>query len=463
MKITFSIRNSILSKRAAAALTFAAALLAAPTARAQLAFSGSQKPVITVTPESSTGLKAVYVVDNTPGVTASYTAASASSQVTWKRFSNLGGGYAEDVPFTCSGATTSVTLTADDMGYIVEEGGRQTCFWIVNYANHTCSLQALAVNPEADCSTTTLDLTGDAARISYYSVSGVQKQLSRDLTLEYNSMEYNADARSWSPNTVTENIEAVTGSIHCAAPLRDTEFTLSGDRFQRQWGQEQHVSTTTFATNAISAETWADQEVREADNEQGGSEDASTLGGSAPAVITFGAAVTDAVVFREWQFSADDRFDIIDLRINEDETTRTFEEYGTTYVRFVGGNADGSCEYISPTYQVYIGESRLECPNAFSPNDDGVNDQWKVSYKSLISFECHIYNRWGLEMCSFKDPSQGWDGRYNGKKVPSGVYYYVIQAKGSDGRNYKKAGDINIINYTLTPGSSGSGDITPAE
>ena len=48
-------------------------------------------------------------------------------------------------------------------------------------------------------------------------------------------------------------------------------------------------------------------------------------------------------------------------------------------------------------------------------------------------------------MTSFKDPSMGWDGKYKGKYVPAGVYYYVINAVGSDGRKYKLSGDINII------------------
>ena len=33
-------------------------------------------------------------------------------------------------------------------------------------------------------------------------------------------------------------------------------------------------------------------------------------------------------------------------------------------------------------------------------------------------------------MCSFNNPADGWDGKYKGKVVPSGVYYYVIKAKG---------------------------------
>jgi hypothetical protein len=51
-------------------------------------------------------------------------------------------------------------------------------------------------------------------------------------------------------------------------------------------------------------------------------------------------------------------------------------------------------------------------------------------------------------MAHLTDPSQGWDGTYNGKLVPAGVYYYVIKASGTDGQTYKLSGDINILKYS---------------
>ena len=119
------------------------------------------------------------------------------------------------------------------------------------------------------------------------------------------------------------------------------------------------------------------------------------------------------------------------------------------YVRFICNNSAGTCEYAGPTYEIFIGEAKLDIPNAFSPEGSpGVNDEWKVSYRSLVEYECHIFNRWGKELFSSREPSEGWDGRYGGKYVPSGVYFYVIKAKGADGVEYNRSGDINIIKYS---------------
>ena len=147
--------------------------------------------------------------------------------------------------------------------------------------------------------------------------------------------------------------------------------------------------------------------------------------------------------------ATDEEMEDVVFRTSDLNFDYTFTDMGTYYLRFQAADASGKCETFSDIYTVFIGESYLRCPNAFSPGaTEGVNDLWKVTYKSSTSFDCYIFNRWGEKMTEFHDPSQGWDGRYGGKLVPAGVYYYVIKAKGSDGRNYNLSGDINILNYT---------------
>jgi len=418
---------------------------------ADLTFEGtdSHRQPIAVEVAASTGLEKVYVVSFDGNATAVFTPGNPSeaSSVRWQCFSNLGGGFAQDMMSSVSDGKSKVALARDDMGYIVSCGGRSYCFWVVNYRNHECELQALDVLPDSECDRTALGFHGSAERIQFFSVNGVGKTLSRELHLTYNTLEYNEESLSYVPVTADEVFESASSTIRTAAPLCDTDFTLSGDRFLVAWGEGKQVVSPSFATNAIGVVTSANPAGRDIDNEQ--TDNTSALGGSGPVEVTFVAATSDAVVFREWQFARDREFDIIDLRIQENEVTHTFSDYGTTYVRFVAGNNDNSCDYVGEIYEVYVGESKLDCPNAFSPGaSEGVNDEWKVSYKSIIDFDCHIFNRWGLEMAHLTHPSQGWDGRYKGKLVPSGVYYYVISAKGTDGQEYKLSGDINILNYS---------------
>lgn len=435
-----------------------ALMLPGIAAEAQVSFTGNAAAPVIDNPESSTGLSAVYVLSNTAGVTINYTAASASSTVKWMRFSNLGGGYAQDIPSTRVGNVSSVALTSDDMGYIVDEGDRRTCFWVVNYANHPCRLNSIAIAPEQDCLTAALTVDGTADRITYYTVNGVGRTLSRGLHLEYNTLTFNEETNTYDPSTASEEIEYLSSEIHVPAPLCSTEFLLTGDRFQQTWGGGKTVQTSTYQPRAVEAHTSATQTGRQVDNEQKDTSDGSsglTLGGSAPVEILFEATATDGAIYHEWQFALDTAFDVIDMRVNDFVAQRVFTQYGTTYVRFVCGDDSGECTWTSETYVVNVGESRLECPNAFSPgSSEGSNDEWKVSYKSIVSFDCHIFNRWGVEVAHLTDPSQGWDGRYNGKLVKSGVFFYVIKAEGADGKSYNLSGDINILHLNTETGAS---------
>lgn len=426
------------------------------TARsADLMFSGNDSAPLAETPSSSSGLDRLYVLEDTRGVTASYTSSSTTNNVAWLRFSSLGGAYAEPVTVDRNGATTSLTLGSDDMGYIIEDGNERHYFWITNYANHAFDISGLTVSDDSDCQNVVLTPTGNGGAIYYYSINGAQRELSRGLTVSYNTLEYDEGSESFNQVQTEVSFDALTERMRVEAPLCDTEFILSGDRFLSYWGDGQSVSTGWFETRNISVKATAVQSERDNANET--KDDTTGLGGSAPVEITFKAAVTDAVRFTEWQFSTDQEFETLDLRISQTEFTYTFEDYGTTYVRFMASNDTGDCDSYSDVYEVSIGESKLLCPNAFSPGaSEGVNDEWKVSYKSIIEFECHIFNRWGVKIATLRDPSEGWDGHYKGKLVPSGVYYYVIKARGSDGKKYELSGDINIINYK----QSGTSNVT---
>ena len=240
-------------------------------------------------------------------------------------------------------------------------------------------------------------------------------------------------------------------------------FKITGDKFLKAWNWEESVETVTVTPVSVDARTFAisqNMDAGEGDNKpesgsnQIGSGDTDGLGGSAPCEILFEAYVTDGVIHHEWQLTRDATFEEIDYRFTQQDLDYTFLEEGSHYLRYIGSNADGSCEYVSDTYEVTIGESDLKIPNAFSPNGDGVNDEWKVAYRSLLNFQCSIFDRQGHQVCHLTSPEQGWDGKVGGKIVDSGVFFYVIEATGTDGKKYKKSGDINIVKFVGNKGTS---------
>lgn len=425
-------------------------LLVSQASIAAIKVTGNPHQALSETPDRSTGLDEIIVVWDTSTATATYRASSPSSRPVWYRYGNLGGGYAEPIGnVSYNGAESSISLGADDAGYIVEDGSNRYYFWVVNYSRHYMELADAVPGPEQDCDRASIIVSGKADKIMYYTINGRGLELDRDIKVNYNTLEFDGDSFSYRQVATTTSVADITGTLRVPSPLCDTRFEISGDRFLRAWGLEESVTSPTLTAKAVRCETTAVQETRESSNEKkadGGGD--GSLGGSAPCDITFTAAATDAAIFTEWQFSTTSEFDDITMRVNQLEARQVFREEGTTYVRFMCANSAGDCESYGPTYTINIGASILECPNAFSPGaSEGVNDEWKVSYKSIIDFDCHIFNRWGTELCSFTDPSLGWDGKYNGKVVPAGVYFYVIKAKGADGKEYKLSGDINVINY----------------
>ncbi|MCM1320203.1 MAG: gliding motility-associated C-terminal domain-containing protein [Muribaculaceae bacterium] len=432
-------------------------------AAGKVSFSGSTIKVLEETPEKSTGLDKIFVIYNVSGVSATYTA-TTSNPVHWYKYSSLGGGYAEQInTITQSGKQYTLPAVEGDMGYIVEEGTNRYYFWVVNYIDHRLWLRGISAVPDQDCSMTNLLLQMEGSPIHYYTINGQLKTLSQGIELAYDTQEWSDDAGTFVTTPTVKILDEVSENIHITPPVyADTYFHISGDKFLKQWNWLQEAESDMFHPFAVDVRTTAEQAPISDDpdfrsNIIGGTGDG--LGGSAPADITFTAEGTQGIIHHEWQFAYDMDFDDIEYRFNEREVNYVFRDQGTMYVRYIGSNASGECEAFGETYTVHIGDSELKCPNAFSPGaSPGVNDEWKVSFRSIVEFECWIFNRHGEEIYHFTDPLQGWDGRRRGKLVKPGVYYYVIDAKGADGKHYKLSGDINIINYRGGSGSTTGGD-----
>jgi gliding motility-associated-like protein len=72
---------------------------------------------------------------------------------------------------------------------------------------------------------------------------------------------------------------------------------------------------------------------------------------------------------------------------------------------------------------------RPPIPNAFTPNGDGKNDEFKIfgtPPENIIKYNFHIYNRWGQMIFSTTDITEGWNGMAKGEYCPAGVYVWEI-------------------------------------
>ncbi len=98
---------------------------------------------------------------------------------------------------------------------------------------------------------------------------------------------------------------------------------------------------------------------------------------------------------------------------------------------------------------VYVGEDTIETPdslwipNIFTPNQDGINDQFEYKNQEQWNFETQIFNRWG-NLVYEDNNSKNWDGTYKGNGVSAGVYFYIIKAQAI------KNGEVKVYKGTVT-------------
>lgn len=194
-----------------------------------------------------------------------------------------------------------------------------------------------------------------------------------------------------------------------------------------------------------------------------GESEETAYDGSAPMVATFKANPENLGTYTpyyEWRFyrAGEDKPFIIRY---EEETQYTFATSGSFTVELLVSFVQGTDTITYSTdqpFDISISESKLEMPNAFTPNGDGINDIFKAKegYESIVSFEAAVYNRWGRKLYEWNDIASGWDGKFNGSDVPDGAYYLVVKAKGADGKNYNLKKTINVLRgFTTNDGSVG--------
>lgn len=96
-------------------------------------------------------------------------------------------------------------------------------------------------------------------------------------------------------------------------------------------------------------------------------------------------------------------------------------------------------------YATVIPAATLFVPNAFTPNEDGINEKFGVVGQSIGKFNMKIYNVWGEVVYETNNPNDGWDGTFKGKASPVGTYIYTINAKGLKGERLYRNGNFALV------------------
>jgi gliding motility-associated-like protein len=123
-------------------------------------------------------------------------------------------------------------------------------------------------------------------------------------------------------------------------------------------------------------------------------------------------------------------------------------EPGSYAVQLVAYNAAGCSDTITKIVTV-LDELVFYVPNSFTPNGDEFNNSFVPVFTSgfdPFEFNLTIFNRWGEIIFESKDAEEGWDGTYNNKIVPDGIYTWTIRLKDNENdKKYTYTGHVNVL------------------
>jgi len=391
--------------------------------------------LIPLSPASGSGVDYVFMFNSRTNPTAEITYNGTPGAIEWTPFINGN-------PGTSTTGVNSLSPEGDT-GYILKVDGKQIAtIWVIDYKAPTLSSIAVASHQPNECKTVDLNIEAAVSDLTYQNYDGKSFKIARNFELKYTSLSWSGTA--WTPKDTTITIYSpIASPISVPAPFCSTKFTLTGDQFAEGLNLTKASVSVAYTPVAVICHETSVVQTRDAKNENERPKTAKDVSGSAPLDMIFYSNPNDPVTYYHWQIFKDKAtLSLID-RTGEKSTPYTFTEPGSYVVKVTVSN-DKTCSY-SDSITVTVSTSSIQAPNVFTPNGDGYNDEFRVAYKSILTFHCWVYNRWGRLVYEWTDPMKGWDGNINGKEASPGPYYYVIKATGNDGQKYKLKGDINLL------------------
>ncbi len=198
-----------------------------------------------------------------------------------------------------------------------------------------------------------------------------------------------------------------------------------------------HLTTATGCTSVISENGWAIVNPNPT---------ADFTTDPSPSIVTLLNPTFDFIDLSfdasTWDWNFDDgNFEVIQ------NPTHTYADTGYYDVQLIVSNTFGCSDSIIKTVRVKP-DFFFAIPNTFTPNGDGLNEFFHPG--SIVGavegdYSFYIFNRWGELIFEGHDLTDGWDGTYKGKVVPTGTYVWRIEVKDQEGTFHNYNGHVNVL------------------
>ncbi len=405
-------------------------------------------PVISITPNQT-------ITCNTPSVTISSTVTPATVNYTWTGASIIGGVNGTSIDVNGAGDYTVSVLNAAN-------GCSATATSSVTLNNALPTITVTSTSTVISCASPTVGLSaavsttdtptwstpgGPATNPVIATVAGdyivtVTDAItgctnSQTITLAGSSAipSANAGADATIPcGTPTIALLGSTTSTNAVSYSWSGSGIVSGSNTATPIVNQTGVYTLTVTDNGSGCSSTATVNITQNNVTAAMTADPTT--GTTPLTVNFTDASVGATTYN-WTFGDGN---VSGLQ----NPSNIFTTNGTYVVTLIASS--GSCADTAYVTIVVNDGLTIEIPNVFTPNDDEVNDVFTIKSTGVKEISLQIFNRWGEKLYEFSGDRAAWDGKVgNGALVPSGTYFFFVEATGFDSTKIEQHGSLNLF------------------
>jgi len=230
-----------------------------------------------------------------------------------------------------------------------------------------------------------------------------------------------ASTYSWSPST---GLSSTTGSVVSASSSTTNSYSVIGTDVNNCSA----TATFTLHVATISANFISTPQA-----------------GDAPLNVHFTNNSVSGTTANTYLWNYGNGSTHITTSATDTSTHTNYPHAGIYTVTLVAENSIG-CISIDTAIIIVTDAYTIVIPNVFTPNGDGINDNYIVKSEGVTAMSMLIYDRWGLKMFESSTINAPWDGKNTGgKEASEGSYFYLINVTSNKGVNREYKGFLTLI------------------
>ncbi len=231
-----------------------------------------------------------------------------------------------------------------------------------------------------------------------------------------------ASTYTWSPAT---GLSATTGSVVSASASNTTVYSVIGTN---SFGCPSAPATFTLNVTPITANFIPTPDA-----------------GNTPLSVVFTNSSISGTTANTYTWNYGNGSNYTTSSITDTATHTIYTTAGTYTATLIAENSS-LCTSTVTAVIIVTDVYSIVIPNIFTPNGDGINEDFVVKSDGVTAMNILIYDRWGLKMFESSTINAPWDGKnIGGKEVPDDTYFYIITATSNKGENKQYKGFITLL------------------